>query len=91
MMNAFGELKIFGLRPRWSPLGEVIAVSRDINGQWFACKKNGYHEITERTFLPLSLMPNLKQALSDYESKDSNLRVFGGRVFVGKLGVHRKS
>lgn len=92
MTSAFQELKSMGLKAKWSyPFGEVIPVSRDQNGRWFSCTKNGFHQEQERNFLPLGVLPSLRMRLSEFERRDAKLREFGGRVFVGKSGMYRRA
>ncbi len=90
-MNAFQELKKVGIKSkRTHDFGEVIPISRNQKGDWFFCIMNGFHSDDERIFLPLSQLPILKETLNKYQLQDNELRLLGGRVFIGQNGVFRK-
>lgn len=89
--DAFVELRRIGAKAKRTSAGESIRLSRSLNGQWFLCELNGYHLESVRKYLCLDTVPNLRNALIQYEKNDQELISKGGRIFITCRGIYRKN
>lgn len=88
-LEAFTELKKLGAKTKWTSDGEAIRLSRSMGGLWFLTELNGYHAEVQRKYLHLT--PKVKSVLTNFEKRDPEFSANGGRVFLTKETVFRKS
>lgn len=88
-LEAFTELKKLGAKTKWTSDGEAIRISRSLGGLWFLTEQNGYHAEAQRKYLCLT--PKVKNVLNNFEKHNPEFSANGGRVFLTKECLFRKS